>query len=380
MRILLLIFTFSIGVSGFSQPTLQHYGGMQFHEGAQVGLYGSFVNQAPFEQDAGLLGFYGFGELRISGDFAPLLYDTEIFRGPSVILDQSMSVANNLNFIQGDLETDKALPELSVTLLQDAFTVGEANRSKVNGYVTVINQSSMVFPVGDAAEYRPLTLEGAVFPIAKCAYFRENPNAPSAFPPFRTDLKPLSIAAISTTEFWRLEGSSTGQVTLSWNPNSNLGNIATSVGEVTLMGWRKATQRWESLGTQSVVGDLLSGFAISEPLTPDAYEILTFGSLAQPVEIPTLDNYFMSPNGDGINDVLIIEELVDSRNNKLQIFDRNGLKVFELNNYQDEFDGTANVNSLIINQNAGLSEGVYFFLATLFDLGLEFQGFLYLDR
>ena len=372
-----LIFT-SVGV--FPQPALQHNGGMQLHEGAQVGLYFSFVNQAPFEQETGLVGFYGDGLIRVSGNFAPVLYDTEIAHDRFVDLQIPVSVSNNLNFIQGDFLTDKTLPQLYISLLQNAFTVGESNASKVNGYVTVLNQSQMVFPVGDETEYRPLTLEGDVFPLAKCAYFREDPNSPSAFPPFRTDLKPRTIESISNREFWRLEGSSSGQVSLTWNPNSNLGAIAEDVSEIVLVGWSKSAQRWISLGTQSTAGDLSNGFALSEPIVPDAFEVLTFGSLAEPEELLTLDNFFLSPNGDGVNDVLIIEELADSPNNNLQIYDRRGLKVFEMENYTDEFGGVSNVDNLVLDKEAGLPEGVYFYLLRMYDLGQEFQGFLFLDR
>jgi len=380
MRPLFFLVSSIFSIVGLAQPTLQHYGGMQMHEGAQVGLYGSFVNQAPFEQEEGLFGFYGNKEIRISGDFALLLYDVEIFRGPSVFLDQSVSATNNLSFIDGDFRTDKTLPEIYITLLQNAITIGENNASKVNGYVTVINQSSIVFPVGDASEYRPLTLEGEVFPMAKCAYFRENPNAPSSFPPFRTDLKPRSIEAISTTEFWRLEGSNTGQVTLSWNTNSSLGSIALSVSEITLMGWSKTTDRWEPVGTQSVTGDLENGFAISAPFVPDDFEVLTFGSLAVPEELLTLENYYLSPNGDGINDFLVIETLDGTANNRVEIFDRNGLKVFQQDNYNSEFTGVSNVDGLVLNAEKGLPEGVYYFVVTIPETGLKLQGYLFLDR
>lgn len=188
------------------------------------------------------------------------------------------------------------------------------------------------------------------------------------------------MAAISTVEFWRLEGSGTGQVTLSWNPASNLGGLATDVSEIALVGWSKAAGRWVLLGTRSVAGDLQSGLAVSEPLVPDDFEVLTFGSLAEPEERLTIGNFFLSPNGDGINDVLVIEELADSPNNNLQIYDRRGLKVFEMENYTDQFAGVANVDSLVVNAGAGLPEGVYFYLLKLYDLGVEFQGFLFLDR
>ena len=295
-------------------------------------------------------------------------------------LDVPLNIRNNLNFIQGDFLTDKSLPEIYVNLLQNAFTVGEGNTSKVNGYATVINGQGIVFPVGDAIEYRPLSLDGDVFPLAKCAYFREDPNNPSTFPPFRTDLKPRTIETISTAEFWRLEGSSTGQVTLSWNPNSNLGNIAEDPSKIVLVGWSKTAQRWVSLGTSTTAGDLQNGFGISAPIVPDQYEILTFGSLAEPEELLTLDNFYISPNGDGINDVLIIEELVDSPNNNLQIYDRRGLKVFELENYRDEFAGFSNLDGRVVNRDSGLPEGVYFYLLRMYDLDLEFQGFLFLDQ
>ncbi|MEJ2585838.1 MAG: gliding motility-associated C-terminal domain-containing protein [Robiginitalea sp.] len=378
-RILLFIFLVSCTAID-AQPALQHNGGMQLHEGAQMGLYFSFVNEAPFEQETGLVGFYGDGLVRILGSFAPVLYDVEIDHDQFVDLQLPVSVSNNLNFIQGDFLTDKALPQLYISLLQNAFTVGEGNASKVNGYVTVLNQPQMVFPVGDETEYRPLTLEGEIFPLAKCAYFREDPNNPSTFPPFRTDLKPRTIQAISTAEFWRLEGSSTGRVTLTWNPNSALGGIAEDISEIILVGWSKSAQRWVPLGTQSTAGDLNNGFAISEPIVPDGFEVLTFGSLAEPEEVLTLDNFFLSPNGDGINDVLIIEELADSPNNNLQIYDRRGLKVFEMENYTDEFAGISNVDNLVLNKEAGLPEGVYFYLLRMYDLGQEYQGFLFLDR
>jgi gliding motility-associated-like protein len=380
MKQFLLIFAFMSGIWGQAQPALHHYGNMRLHEEAHLGLHSSFVNDAPFEQKEGLVGFYGAETLRISGTFAPLFRDVEILRDGPVNVQVPFSVFNNLNFLQGDFVTDKALPELYISLLQNAFTVGENNTSKVNGYVTILNKQSMVFPVGDASEYRPIGLEGDVFPFAKSAYFREDPNSPSTFPPYRTDVKPRAIEAVSTFEFWRLEGSSTGQVTLTWNTNSNMGLIADQRSAIVLVGWSKTTESWVQVGTESTAGNLDNGFLISAPFVPDQYEILTFAGLAEPEELLSLDNYFLSPNGDGINDVLIIEELAESPNNNLQIYDRRGLKVFEMDNYRNEFGGVSNVEGLVISPENGLPEGVYFYLVKMYDIGLDFQGFLFLDR
>ena len=98
------------------------------------------------------------------------------------------------------------------------------------------------------------------------------------------------------------------------------------------------------------------------------------------VNNPTLGDYFLSPNGDGINDSLVIEGMEESPNNSLRIFNRFGQIVFEQINYVDEFVGVSNRNNFVINRDIGLPEGVYFYVATLDDLELEYQGFLFLDR
>ena len=65
---------------------------------------------------------------------------------------------------------------------------------------------------------------------------------------------------------------------------------------------------------------------------------------------------------------------------KVKNYNRFGQKVFEKSNYVDEFTGVSNTGSLIMSQDIGLPEGVYYYLATLDDLELEYTGFLFLDR
>jgi gliding motility-associated-like protein len=93
-----------------------------------------------------------------------------------------------------------------------------------------------------------------------------------------------------------------------------------------------------------------------------------------------LGNYFLSPNGDGTNDFLVIDGMEESPNNSLQIFNRLGQKVYEKINYVDEFYGLSNTGSLIMSQDIGLPEGVYYYLVSLNDLRLQYTGYLFLDR
>ncbi len=364
-----------------AQPALYNAGNLRIHDQGQLGFHTDLINNGIFDENQGLAGFYSAASLEISGALSPVFFDVEIAADGGVILNTSVSVLNNTNFINGDFRTNKAQPQIFYDFLQDAFYVGDSDVSKVDGYATLTGQQGFTFPVGDTQFLRPLILNSeGVNAFAKCAYFFEDPNFPSTFSPFNTQIKPRSIEAVSTFEFWRLEGSVSSNATLSWNARSNLSLIAEEVGNILVMGWSKSAQQWLSLGNTAIGGDLSAGFVTSGPFVPDDFEILTFGSLAIAEEILTLDNYYISPNGDGINDFLQIPELEQSPNNSLEIYDRRGLKVFQITNYQNEFTGISNVDNMVLNRGIGLPEGLYYYIISMDDLGLNFQGFLFLER
>ncbi|MBT8290841.1 MAG: gliding motility-associated C-terminal domain-containing protein, partial [Muriicola sp.] len=310
-----------------------------------------------------------------------ILFDVELLNDSGVQLNTTLAVTNNTSFIVGDLITPRANTAVHYNFLQDAIYTGEMNSSKVEGYAMVSGQQDFTFPVGDVAQLRPLVINSnGVNSMALCAYFFEDPNNPSTFPGFNTEIKPRNIFGISTTEFWRLEGSVLSRVTLSWNPRSNLAGLTTDVNTITIMGWSKSAAQWVNLGRESMAGDLSQGIVSSAPFIPDDYDVLTFGSADEPEEFLTLDNFYLSPNNDGINDFLEITELEQSPNNRLEIYDRRGLKVFQMDNYQDQFTGISNVENMVLNRGIGLPEGLYFYIISLDDLGLNFQGFLFLER
>ena len=364
-----------------AQTALYNSGNIRIHEEGQIGFHTNLINNAAFDENLGLAGFYGTGSISISGAFMPIFFDTEIANDAGVNLATSVGVTNNTNFIAGDFNSPRNQTDVYYNFIESAFSVGEANTSKIDGYAAITNKQSFTFPIGDAGQLRPLILNSQeVNMLAKCAYFFENPNNPDNFPGFNTEIRPQTIAAIAEQEFWRLEGTISSTITLNWNTRSNLSAIAEDVNSITLVGWSNTLNRWQSLGNVAIGGDLDNGFVTSAPFIPNGYEVITFGSLAEPTDIISLDNYLLTPNGDGINDFLVIPELDQSPNNSLRIFDRNGLKVFEMINYTNEFGGVSNTDNIVINRGQGLPEGVYFYLISMDDLGLNYQGFLYLQR
>lgn len=381
MKNLLRIFAFMFFAFGSAQTALYNQGNLRIHENGQIGFHTDLINDGIIDENLGLAGFYSAANiLDVSGAFAPTFFDTEFMTQNGVLLNTSINIANNANFVSGDVLTVRAQPDATLNFLQNGFSAGESDLSKVDGYASVTDQQNFTFPVGDVTQLRPLILNSSgVNSFAKCAYFFEDPNSPSTFATsFNTSTKSASVGEISTVEFWRLEGSVPSTISISWNARSNIAAITDDANNVVAIGWSKSTNQWVSLGGTGT-GDLTQGFAMSASFVPDDYEVITFGASGIPTDLLTLDNYLVTPNGDGINDVLEFPELELSPNNHMRIYDRYGLKVFDMQNYTNEFGGFSNVDNFVIAKNDGLPAGVYFYIIAMEDLGLDFQGFLYLS-
>ena len=386
---LFLHIAFLLSVSfAVAQSGLYNSGNFTVHNDAQIGLYADLINDANFDQTNGLIGFYGNRPIIVSGSIPPTLWDTEIMMDSDVFLQTPLMVRNNVNFILGNFLTPTNIPAVNLNFMEDGFFTGESDVSKVTGFAEVNNRSVFSFPVGDEQQLRPLTMnaQGAA-PSAICAYFFENPSAPSSIlESFDTEEKVNNIGEVSEREFWILQSSVPTQVTISWNTRSNLIGIPNATAEsLIVVGWSKASNQWVIIGNAAFSGDITNGFVTSETFVPNDYAAITFGTVPLPTDTfavnnPTLGNYFLSPNGDGTNDFLVIDGMEESPNNSLHIFNRYGQKVFEKINYTNEFRGVANTGSMVPSPANGLPEGVYFYLVTLDDLGLEYTGFLFLDK
>ncbi|WP_064497411.1 Ig-like domain-containing protein [Dokdonia donghaensis] len=92
----------------------------------------------------------------------------------------------------------------------------------------------------------------------------------------------------------------------------------------------------------------------------------------------------ISPDGDGQNDVFIIEGIVDFPDNNVQIFNRWGVQVFEGNGYDNQtvvFKGISDGRATI-NSDKELPEGTYYYLINYqTEDGLKrLSGYLYINR
>jgi gliding motility-associated-like protein/uncharacterized repeat protein (TIGR01451 family) len=79
-----------------------------------------------------------------------------------------------------------------------------------------------------------------------------------------------------------------------------------------------------------------------------------------------------SPNGDGVNDVLQINDIQNYPNNTLEIFDRNGNQVFSVSRYDNTWTGDGT--------NGQLPKGTYFYVMNLGDGSEVKKGWIQIMR
>ena len=376
-----------LGLFAEAQTALYNAGNLQLHDNVQIGFHTNWINDAPFEATDGLVGFYGDRIIQVLGNQAPILFDMEVFVPNGLFLFNSINVTNNLNFIEGDLLSALNNQLVYLNFREDAFFTGENDLSKVTGFAAITNKQTFSFPVGDRDQLRPLLLNSdSNNMLAICAYLFEDPSSPSSIlESYDTNEKVRNIGEITSNEFWILQTNVPSSVTLSWNARSDLGSLANSVEDIVMVGWSKSSNQWVVIGNTAVSGDLEQGFLISEKFVPNDFSAITFGTIPLPTDTfvvnnPTLGNYFISPNGDGVNDFLVFDNLEDTGPNFVSIYNRFGQKVFELSNYSNEFKGISNINNLVLNKQIGVPEGVYFYIVDLPEQELQYQGFFFLDR
>ncbi|WP_405410808.1 gliding motility-associated C-terminal domain-containing protein [Maribacter sp. Asnod1-A12] len=92
----------------------------------------------------------------------------------------------------------------------------------------------------------------------------------------------------------------------------------------------------------------------------------------------TVFNKF-TPNNDGLNDVFFIECIENYPNNNVKVFNRWGSQVFEMDKYDNSWDGTS-MGSTTINASEKLPVGTYFYLIDFGDGSEPKTGWLYITR
>lgn len=383
MKIIFKLTVLLSAVTMYCQDAVHNYGTIQIHDTGLVGFHMNVINDGTFNQNLGLVGFYNTNSLTVSGTSNPVFYDVEIAVDNNLYIENTIGVLNNANLITGTLFTPRTSYITNLSFISDSFYNGESDNNMVDGYVSILGKTSFTFPIGENSKLRPLTiLSEDINDYARSAYFEEDPNSPSIFgTSFNTTIVENEFISVSTQEFWQLEGEKPSKVTLTWDEESIVLLLAETLADIKVVGWNIENEQWENLGNTETTGDMVNGSIISDTFIPNNYEIITLGGnndLNETFSNLELDNYFVTPDGDGINDQFIIDGLEDYPNNTLNIYNRYGVLVFSQQNYLNEFIGVSNRQN-VHYKYSGLPSGVYYYILSVNDLELKHQGYLYLS-
>ncbi len=374
--LLLLVFAFAK-----AQDAFHNFGTVQIHDQGQIGFHIDLVNDGDFDENSGLAGFYNTtGALFILGNNEPIFQDMEIDVQQDLNLEVSVGVRDFLNFVTGEIETPREDLNITLNYLGNSLFLGESDNAHIDGYTTNNSGLDFLFPTGNDERLRPIMVlpQSGTGREYRTAYFFENPNIPSTLSgSFNTESFGNSLSIISNIEYWDFDGTEPANLTLTWDEFSDISALADDLSSLRVVGFSRALQRWVDLGNTSFSGSFISGEITSELIDPDLFEAFTFGSILKAggdIIVYTI----ISPNGDGLNDTLVIEGLETSPDNELFIYNRWGVEVFSMNNYDNSFDGRSN-GRLTIDGDAQLPVGTYYYVLKLRDRPDQ-AGAFYINR
>ncbi len=343
---------------------------MRFHNGAKVGIHTDLINDGnlnPQDNTVSFVEFHSNNEDRaVLGEKRPVFYNVDIITvNGNLSLENSLGITNDLNFIEGKVITPKNNRSISLDFIKHNLYVGEDDAHHVAGYASVENyKRQFSFPIGDDDRLRPMILpQQGTNTYFKGAYFFENPNTPSTFSTiFDTKNRPNIIKNISNQEFWDLDGATPTTVTLTWDSQSNIFVLAEKLKNLRVVGWNSTTNKWDDLGNTAVRGNTDNGAITSKTFVPNDYTIITIGTTEGISNEFCNANYLISPNDDNINETLVIDCLkYYPPGNELSVYNRWGILVFRIKNYNDTWNGVSEGRSTFIEKD-GLPVGTYYYI------------------
>lgn len=367
------------------QQAFHNYGPIQIHESGKVGFHMDVINDGKFDQNLGFAGFYNSDMLTVSGAVRPEFYDMEIDVEGDLFLEVAVGVLNSNLFTNGKVFTPRDNKFVSLDFIDDALYLGESDERHVDGYASLTGFLNFTFPIGDDYRLRPARIEDeAAVPTSRAAYFFEDPNRPYSYPgAYNTDNYDDLLYGVGIFEFWDIDGAVSTAITLTWDDNSNIPTLVENLEDLRVVGWSKEEKKWINLGNTRVSGTFDEGEITSDVIIPDAFEIVTFGSSSSLLDGDLEIYTAVSPNNDGKNDFFRIDGLGRYPSNKIIVYNRWGVKVYERDNYHlvQDTDGFKGISEgrATVDADKELPVGTYYYVLQI-EGGKDRAGYIYINK
>ena len=243
-----------------------------------------------------------------------------------------------------------------------ASQMNASDRSYAEGMVEKQGNNAFIFPIGKSGYYRLAGISAPtnVADTYMSEYFKETTN--QTYPhKDRTGI----ISAVNDQEYWTITQSAgtTGSVmvTLSWHDQTTPAEFR-GTQDLHIVRWDATQNLWVDEG-----GIIDAGAkTITTPVQVDGFGIFTLGKIKEkflnPGDVVVYNG--VSPDGDGINDYLMIDNIEHFPENQVILYNRWGRKVYETKNYNSKnnvFVGVAEGNG-IVGSGEKLPAGTYYYV------------------
>lgn len=386
----------------YSEGNIQNENFGTFDNSGDIYLEGDWINNggntALINSSQGRVTMTG-GNQQISGTDLTLFYNLRLDGGVSMkamLIDTETE--NELDLMDAELQTNNNIMYFTNTDKDSiVWNTGYVSSNDLGGYLSRATNSTdtYVFPVGSSAlpgiyravDVTPTATNANSYAVRLAVidptYDNSGTSASGANGGFDKDVKDPLLDEINDQFYHniiRLTGNDPASVNIYYFTfDGTFDEVAQ---------WDGTSNQWENAQYTNVATS--GNFSIGNPnmvatrssLNNFNHDLFALTSLFKDVRIPE----FISPNGDGKNDVLIIDNIGFYPNNKLQVFNRYGNIVFEKNNYQNQWNGSANISkgiNTIFNGkgNNPLPSGTYYYIL---DLGVDelnpYVGYLQIQK
>lgn len=214
----------------------------------------------------------------------------------------------------GVINTIRTAPFGILNFAASATTsTGGDDANYVDGYVRKFGTTSFIFPVGDNAHFGPFAAQGDgtmgayyfVDPTSAVTSMLPSGNYPvlPAGGPFPSATFEDALDAVSTIEYWDIDGANATPLTLTWDASSAISTLTTNqLNKLTIAGWNGA--QWVAIPSKVDITSILGGasdlsagsITTTGSFAPDTYVAYTFASLDTPMPV-TLTSFTAQAEG-----------------------------------------------------------------------------------
>ncbi|MDM1044694.1 gliding motility-associated C-terminal domain-containing protein [Myroides sp. 1354] len=292
-------------------------------------------------------------------------------------LKANLDIEGELDFVKGIIKVDSTQNETTkvskgmITFLETATHKNASNWSHIEGEVEKKGGREFTFPIGDKGVLRPVKISatGDVQNSYQAKYKLDDTTF------FETHtVKAGIIDQINTREYWTVikgQNNSEKQIklTLSWQEDyTPISLIKNPEKDLHIVRWDEQQQLWVDEG--GVVD--LSSKEVTTIAPVKGYGYFTLATVKKNwmLDGDLVIYNLVTPNGDGKNDYFIIANINQYPNNRVEVYNRWGVRVYETTNYDSKGDGSENVfrgyakGKNAIDQSQQLPSGTYYYVIT----------------